>query len=168
MLDAPVSGSPSSVQQGKAAILVGGAVAAFERARPVLLDIAPRVTHLGDNGAGLVVKLASNLNLAVQMLAFSEGVLLAEKNGIPRSWRWRLCSSSALASPMLNYRGPFVLESAKAGLVRRKNDAEGPAPGPGHRSDERSASADNRGHERAIVRRARPWGSARRTLRRFS
>ena len=83
MLDAPVSGSPLSVKEGKAAILVGGEIAVFESARPVLLDIAPRVTHLGANGAGLIVKLASNLNLAVQMLAFSEGVLLAEEEWDP-------------------------------------------------------------------------------------
>jgi 3-hydroxyisobutyrate dehydrogenase-like beta-hydroxyacid dehydrogenase len=110
MLDAPISGSPHSVQQGKASILVGGAIATFDSARRVLLDIAPRVTHLGENGAGLILKLASNLNLAVQMLAFSEGVLLAEKNGIPRQLAVEALLGSALASPMLVYRGPFVLD----------------------------------------------------------
>jgi 3-hydroxyisobutyrate dehydrogenase-like beta-hydroxyacid dehydrogenase len=110
MLDAPVSGSPTSVQQGKAAILVGGTQATFEKARPVLSDISARVLYMGANGAGLVVKLASNLNLAVQMLAFSEGVLLAEKNGIARELAVEALLSSALASPMLNYRGPFVLD----------------------------------------------------------
>ena len=78
MVDAPVSGSVITLQQGKLSVMVGGRKETFERLKPLLLDIGPKVTHVGDNGVALSMKIAVNLQLAVQMLAFSEGVLLAE------------------------------------------------------------------------------------------
>ena len=110
MVDAPVSGSVITLQQGKLSVMVGGRKETFERVRPVLEDIGPKVTHVGDNGLALSMKIAINLSLAVQMLAFSEGVLLAEKSGIPRETAVDVLINSAIASPVLKYRGPFVLE----------------------------------------------------------
>lgn len=110
MLDAPVSGSVITLQQGKLSVMVGGRRETFERMKPLLLDIGPKVTHVGDNGVALAMKIAVNLSLAVQMLAFSEGVLLAEKSGIPRAVAVDVLVHSAVASPMIQYRGPFVLE----------------------------------------------------------
>ena len=110
MLDAPVSGSVSTLEQGKLTVMVGGDIAVFERALPVLEAIGPKVFHLGPNGAAVTMKIALNLNLAVQMLAFSEGVLLAEKSGIPRERAVEVMLASVIASPMVAYRGPFVLE----------------------------------------------------------
>jgi len=109
MVDAPVSGSVVTLEAGKLSVMVGGAPAAFERVRPVLLDVGPKVTHVGDNGLALVMKIAANLSLAVQMLAFSEGVLLAEKSGIRREVAVDVLTHSAIASPMVQYRGPMVL-----------------------------------------------------------
>ena len=113
MVDAPVSGSVSTLQQGNLSVMVGGRKEAFEKLKPVLLDIGPKVTHVGDNGLALVMKIATNLSLAVQMLAFCEGVLLAEKSGIPRAVAVEVLTNSAIASPMIKYRGPFVLELPK-------------------------------------------------------
>src|SRR5204863_1366565 len=110
MLDAPVSGTSVTVEQGKASLMVGGGRDVFERARPVLEAIAPKVFHLGPNGTAVTMKIAINLSLAVQMLAFSEGVLLAEKSGIARERAVEVMLASVIASPMLAYRGPFVLE----------------------------------------------------------
>jgi 3-hydroxyisobutyrate dehydrogenase-like beta-hydroxyacid dehydrogenase len=110
MVDAPVSGSVISLQQGKLSVMVGGRKETFERVKPLLLDIGPKVTHVGDNGLALVMKIATNLSLAVQMLAFSEGVLLAEKSGIARETAVEVLTHSAVASPMVQYRGPFVLQ----------------------------------------------------------
>jgi 3-hydroxyisobutyrate dehydrogenase-like beta-hydroxyacid dehydrogenase len=110
MLDAPVSGSVITLEQGKLTVMVGGDIAVFERALPVLEAIGPKVFHLGPNGAAVTMKIAMNLNLAVQMLAFSEGVLLAEKSGIPRERAVEVMLASVIASPMVTYRGPFVLE----------------------------------------------------------
>jgi 3-hydroxyisobutyrate dehydrogenase-like beta-hydroxyacid dehydrogenase len=110
MLDAPVSGSVATLEQGKLSIMVGGDATVFERVKAILQAIGPKVFHLGPNGAAVTMKLATNLSLAVQMLAFSEGVLLAEKSGIPRETAVEVLLASVIASPMVAYRGPFVLE----------------------------------------------------------
>jgi len=110
MLDAPVSGSVSTLKEGRLAIMVGGAEETYERARPQLLDIGPTVNRVGDNGQALLMKIAINLSLHVQMVAFCEGLLLAEKDGIDRETAVEVMLSSVIASPMLKYRGPFVLE----------------------------------------------------------
>jgi len=110
MVDSPVSGSVITLQEGKLSVMVGGRKGTFERVKPLLLDIGPKVTHVGDNGLALSMKIATNLSLAVQMLAFSEGVLLAEKSGIQREVAVDVLTHSAIASPMIQYRGPFVLQ----------------------------------------------------------
>ena len=110
MVDCPVSGSVITLQEGSLSVMVGGRLETFESIKPILLDIGPKVTYVGDNGLALVIKIASNLSLAVQMLAFSEGVLLAEKSGIKREVAVDVLTNSAMASPMLKYRGPFVLQ----------------------------------------------------------
>jgi 3-hydroxyisobutyrate dehydrogenase len=109
MLDAPVSGSVVTLEAGKLSVMVGGRPETFERLKPLLLDIGPKVTHVGENGLALVMKIATNLSLAVQMLAFSEGVLLAEKSGIPREIAVDVLTHSVIGSPMVQYRGPHVL-----------------------------------------------------------
>ncbi len=109
MLDAPVSGSVIMLQEGKLSVMVGGRRETFDRVKPLLLDIGPKVTYVGENGLALSMKIATNLSLAVQMMAFSEGVLLAEKSGIARETAVDVLTHSAIASPMVQYRGPFVL-----------------------------------------------------------
>jgi 3-hydroxyisobutyrate dehydrogenase-like beta-hydroxyacid dehydrogenase len=110
MVDAPVSGSVITLQEGKLSVMVGGSKEAFDRVKLLLLDIGPKVTHVGDNGLALAMKIAVNLSLAVQMMAFSEGVLLAEKSGIRRDVAVDVLTHSAVASPMIQYRGPFILQ----------------------------------------------------------
>jgi 3-hydroxyisobutyrate dehydrogenase-like beta-hydroxyacid dehydrogenase len=109
MLDSPVSGTSITVDQGKASLMVGGDADAFERAKPILEAIGPKVFHMGGNGTAVALKIAINLSLAVQMLAFSEGVLLAEKSGIDRERVVEAMLASVIASPMVAYRGPLVL-----------------------------------------------------------
>ena len=110
LVDAPVSGSIVTLQQGKLSIMVGGRAETFEKIKKLLEDIGPKVTHVGDNGLALVVKISINLSLAVQMLAFSEGVLLAEKSGIARDVIVDVMTHSVIASPMVQYRGPMILK----------------------------------------------------------
>jgi 3-hydroxyisobutyrate dehydrogenase-like beta-hydroxyacid dehydrogenase len=109
LLDAPVSGSAITVEQGQLSFMVGGDPAALERVRPYLLAIGPTITHVGPLGLAATMKIATNLGLAVQILAFSEAVLLAEKAGIARERAVETLLKSVIASPMLKYRGPFVL-----------------------------------------------------------
>ncbi len=110
MLDAPISGSPVTLVEGKASIMVGGDKAAFERVQPVLLAIGPKVTHIGGNGLAVQMKLAINLVLMVEVIAFCEGVALAEKGGVAREVAVDAMLKSVAASPVLGYRGPFILE----------------------------------------------------------
>ncbi len=113
MLDAPVSGSVITLQEGKLSIMAAGSRAAFDKALPILQAIGPKVTYVGSNGLAVTMKIATNLSLAVQMLAFSEGVLLAEKSGIARDTAVEVLLNSVIASPMVKYRGPFVLKMPK-------------------------------------------------------
>ena len=110
MLDAPVSGSVATLDQGQLTFMVGGDIDVFERVKPILLDVGPKATHVGANGLAVSMKVATNLSLAVHMLAFSEGLLLAEKSGIKRETAVEVLLNSVIASPMLTYRGPFVLD----------------------------------------------------------
>lgn len=108
MLDAPVSGTSKTVDEGKVSIMVGGDEEAFERVRPLLEDIGPVVQRVGGNGQAVLLKIAINLSLHVQMVAFSEGLLIAEKGGIDKEVAVEAMLSSVIASPMLKYRGPLV------------------------------------------------------------
>ncbi|HET8894371.1 MAG TPA: NAD(P)-dependent oxidoreductase [Gaiellaceae bacterium] len=107
MLDAPVSGSVPQVQSGTLTIMVGGDRDAFERVEPLLRQLGTP-THVGENGHGLLLKLAINISLAVQMLAFSEGVLLAERGGVDGELALKVMGSSAIGSPMLKARAPLM------------------------------------------------------------
>jgi len=110
MLDAPLSGSPVSLEQGKASVMVGGDPAAFERAKPILEAIGPSVTYIGASGLAVQMKVAINLCLIVEMVAFSEAVALAEKGGVDRAVAVDAMLKSVVASPVMGYRGPFILE----------------------------------------------------------
>jgi 3-hydroxyisobutyrate dehydrogenase len=110
MVDSPVSGSVITLQEGKLSVMVGGRRETFNRVQSLLQDVGPKVSYVGESGLALSMKIAINLSLAVQMMAFSEGVLLAEKSGIPRETAVDVLVNSAIASPMVKYRGPFVLK----------------------------------------------------------
>ena len=89
MVDAPVSGSVITLQQGKLSVMVGGRRETFEKIKPLLLEVGPKVTYVGDNGLALVMKIAHNLSLAVQMLAFSEGCCWRRRAESRARRRWR-------------------------------------------------------------------------------
>ena len=110
MLDAPLSGSPVTVEAGKASVMVAGDRSSYERARPMLLDIGPTVSYIGPSGTAVQAKLSINLLLMVEVIAFGEAVALAEKGGVERDAIVSAILSSVAASPVLGYRGPFVLE----------------------------------------------------------
>jgi 3-hydroxyisobutyrate dehydrogenase-like beta-hydroxyacid dehydrogenase len=110
MLDAPISGSPVTVAAGNASVMVGGDASAFERARDVMLAIGPKLTHIGGNGLACQMKIAVNLLLMVEVIAFGEAVALAEKGGVARAVAVDAVLKSVAASPVLGYRGPFILE----------------------------------------------------------
>jgi len=109
MLDAPVSGSVPQVQAGTLTIMVGGDEQAYARIEPILRELGTP-THIGENGQGLVLKLAINISLAVQMLAFAEGLVLAERAGVDRTRAVDVMTQSPIGSPMLKARADLVLD----------------------------------------------------------
>ena len=116
MLDAPVSGSAVTVEAGTLSFMVGGDAATLERVTPYLKDIGPTITHVGGNGQAAAMKIAINLSLPVQVLAFCEGLLLAERSGIPRDVALEAMVNSVAASPMLKYRAPLIGDTTKEAL----------------------------------------------------
>jgi 3-hydroxyisobutyrate dehydrogenase-like beta-hydroxyacid dehydrogenase len=110
MLDAPLSGSPITVRDGNASLMIGGDRAVFERVEPVLRAIGPKVTYIGGSGQAATMKLAVNLLLMVEVIAFGEAVAIAEKGGVAREVALDAVLKSVTAAPVLGYRGPFILE----------------------------------------------------------
>ena len=110
MLDAPISGTTLTLAQNKASLMVAGDKAAFERVQPVLLAIGPKVTYIGAQGLAVQLKVALNMTLVIEVIGFCEGVALAEKGGVPREVAVDAFLKSVVASPVLNYRAPLILE----------------------------------------------------------
>jgi 3-hydroxyisobutyrate dehydrogenase-like beta-hydroxyacid dehydrogenase len=110
MLDAPVSGSVPQADSGTLTIMVGGEPGAFAVAEPILAVLGSKVVHVGGNGKGLLLKLAINISLAAQLVAFSEGLVLAERGGIEAKLAAEVMAESPIGSPMLKARVPLILD----------------------------------------------------------
>jgi 3-hydroxyisobutyrate dehydrogenase-like beta-hydroxyacid dehydrogenase len=109
-LDCPVSGSPATLDAGQMSVIVGGDRAAFEHIAEVLHAIGPKVTYVGHNGQAILTKVAINLALVVSVTALAEGVALAEKAGVDRSAVIDAVLKSVIASPVIGYRAPLLVE----------------------------------------------------------
>lgn len=127
MLDAPVSGSSAVVRAGEGVLLVGGPVATVARCRPVLEDVAPRVLHCGDSGAGSAAKLVTNLVLGLNRLALAEGLFLAERLGLPPAPTLAALREGAAYSRALDAKGERMVErryDPDARLLQHLKDVE--------------------------------------------
>jgi 3-hydroxyisobutyrate dehydrogenase-like beta-hydroxyacid dehydrogenase len=109
-LDCPVSGSPATLAAGQMSVMVGGDRAAFEHIEEVLHAIGPKVTYIGTNGQAILTKVAINLALVVSITALAEGVALVEKAGVDRTAVVDAILKSVIASPVVGYRAPLLLE----------------------------------------------------------
>jgi len=110
MLEAPVSGSIPAVESGTLIVYVGGEADALEKVRPIFESLSQKIIHVGENGQGVSMKIAINLNLAPQLISLFEGVLLAERSGIPRATALDALLNSVAASTAMKYRAPFMLK----------------------------------------------------------
>ena len=110
MLEAPVSGSIPAAESGTLIIFAGGSADTLEKVRPVFEQISQKIIHVGGNGQAIAIKIAINLNLPVQLLSLFEGVLLAERSGVPRAAALDALLNSVAASTAMKYRGPFMLK----------------------------------------------------------
>jgi 3-hydroxyisobutyrate dehydrogenase-like beta-hydroxyacid dehydrogenase len=111
-LDCPVSGSPATLAAGQMSVMVGGDRAAFEHIAEVLHAIGPKVTYIGPNGQAILTKVAINLALVVSVTALVEGVALVEKAGVDRAAVVDAVLKSVIASPVIGYRAPLLVEDA--------------------------------------------------------
>ena len=110
MMDAPISGTTLTLAKGNASLMVAGDKAAFDRVLPVLLAIGPKVTYIGAQGLAVQLKVALNMTLVIEVIGFCEGIALAEKGGVPREVAVDAFLKSVVASPVLNYRAPLILD----------------------------------------------------------
>src|SRR5919198_425277 len=110
MLDAPVSGSVHEAEEGRLAIMVGGSPEAFATVEPLLRELGQTLRHVGGNGQGVRLKLAVNISLVAQILALSEGIVLAERGGIPRELAVDVIAHSSVGSPLVLGRAPLLLD----------------------------------------------------------
>ncbi len=109
-LDGPISGSPVTVKAGQASIMIGGDKAAFGRVKDMLGAIGPKVSYIGPSGMATTMKISVNLLLMVEIICFGEAVALAEKGGVDRAAAVDAILKSVAASPVIGYRGPFIVE----------------------------------------------------------
>lgn len=82
MLDAPVSGGQAGATAGTLSIMVGGSAAAFERVKPLFEILGKNIVHVGDHGAGQVVKACNQIVVSLTLQGAAEAILLARKNGV--------------------------------------------------------------------------------------
>jgi 3-hydroxyisobutyrate dehydrogenase-like beta-hydroxyacid dehydrogenase len=109
-LDCPVSGSPATLAAGQMSVMVGGDRPAFEHIEDVLRAIGPKVTYIGPSGHAILTKVAINLALVVSVTALAEGLALVEKAGVDRTAAVDAVLGSVIASPVVGYRAPLLLE----------------------------------------------------------
>lgn len=103
-LDAPVSGSVTTVEAGALTIMAGGDEESIERARPVLDALASRIVHVGGRGTGAATKLAVNALVHGLNVALAESLVLAERAGVDRSTAYEVFASGAGAAPFVLYK----------------------------------------------------------------
>lgn len=107
-LEAPVSGSVDAAQAGTLLMFIGGRQDILDKVRPVLGHMARRIEWVGDPGQALALKLGINLNLALQIVGFVEGMMVAESAGVPKEKAMEYMLDSVIASPSLKYRVPLA------------------------------------------------------------
>ena len=105
-LDAPVSGGTIGAEAATLTIMVGGAAAAAERARPLFEVLGKLVVHVGDHGLGQAAKLCNNLCAGVNMAAIAQAVALARSEGLDPAVLYELMTSSTGDSRVLRTRFP--------------------------------------------------------------
>lgn len=101
---APVSGNPSVVRSGNLIFAVSGPPVAAAAVRP-LLDLIGRASHVvGEHHEARVVKLCTNLVLAVHIQALAEALVLGQSAGVRRRALMDFINDSAIGSPFTRYK----------------------------------------------------------------
>ena len=116
-LDAPVSGGEVGAIAGSLSIMVGGSLAAFEKARPVFENMGKNIVHIGDSGAGQVAKAANQIMTGVGILTVAEALNFAAKNGVdPAKVREALLGGFAYSKILENHGQRMLDRNFKPGF----------------------------------------------------
>jgi 3-hydroxyisobutyrate dehydrogenase len=103
-VDSPVSGAVAAAEGAALTLMVGGPADIVGSLRPLLEAVGATIYHLGESGAGAVMKLAVNNVRYALGQAVSESLVLAERAGIDRAQAYEVFCNSAIAAPMVKYR----------------------------------------------------------------
>jgi 3-hydroxyisobutyrate dehydrogenase len=116
MLDAPVSGGTGGATAGTLTFMVGGSIADFDRARPILGAMGKNIVHCGDTGNGQVAKVANNMLLGISMIGVAEAMALGVSLGMEASVLAGIINTSSGRCWSSDTYNPFpgVLENAPA------------------------------------------------------
>jgi len=109
-LDAPITGSKAGAEGGTLTFMVGGGQAAFDRFKPCFEAMGKRMFYCGPAGQGLQAKLALNLVMANVLQAFSEGFVLAAKNGIKPEMMFEILDNTAGKSALMSAKAPSIFK----------------------------------------------------------
>lgn len=106
VVDAPVSGGPAGAETAQLSIMVGGADAAVERARPILERLGATIVHQGGPGAGQAAKVVNQIMVGGSMLAICEAFLFADSQGLDRERILSTLGAGITGSNLLRYMWP--------------------------------------------------------------
>ena len=109
-LDAPVSGGDKGAIAGTLSIMVGGQAADFDRAKPIFEAVGKTIVHVGEAGAGQIVKACNQVVVALNYAAVSEALVLGAKAGVDPEKIVEVLSGGLAASRVLEMRGPSMIE----------------------------------------------------------
>jgi 3-hydroxyisobutyrate dehydrogenase-like beta-hydroxyacid dehydrogenase len=108
-LDAPVTGGTEGARAGTLSVLVGGAAADLERARPLLAVVGGRISHFGPVGAGQRVKAVNQVLVAGSYAAVAEALALGQRLGLPMPQVCEALVDGAAGSWALRHRAASML-----------------------------------------------------------
>lgn len=108
-IDAPVSGGEPMAVAGTLAIMVGGDVEDFERAKPLLLKMGKSATWVGPIGSGNTCKLTNQIIVAINIAGLAEGLMLAEKAGADTQLVFEAIKGGLAGSNVMNAKAPMML-----------------------------------------------------------
>ena len=110
MLDAPVSGGDVGAQQGTLSIMAGGSDEDFQRALPLFNVLGKTIVHVGDAGAGQVVKACNQIVVALSIEAVSEALVLGANAGVAPDVILRVLSGGLASNRVMEVRQRNFLE----------------------------------------------------------
>jgi 3-hydroxyisobutyrate dehydrogenase-like beta-hydroxyacid dehydrogenase len=111
-LEAPVSGSKKPAEDGALVFLCAGDASLYDEAGPALQVMGKKSFYFPIIGQGAQMKLVINLIMGSVMTAFSEGLALGEKVGLPMTSVLEVLAQGAINNPMFQLKGPLMADGS--------------------------------------------------------